>query len=349
MAEVCGKEEECSKAIADHKLGLQCYTALYSWKAVFENEGHLYEMIYCACSAREEEQWRHLLIECSAKEGQKQVEDKLGMPPPYAVMDIDIKPSGEVFRQPNAVDRPLSIQRAATLPRSTSYQVIIKNTSAAKDPQNRNVSPSNSVSRSQSLMASNRVMVLAPKRTERTRMEHQLASVWTRELLPYPGMGGQRGENVIRNSASTIFRRLRGASLSSTFTKQSTSVSSLVDNASENSQDHLPQTDTFSSKKRPALHGSKSLDVSLYMNEQLVAEPGVTQALKRSSSLAGSRLFRNRSRRANREMATPEAGHEIVSRRGSETESVNTIKIKLSAVTGLLTALSGDGKRGWFH
>lgn len=304
-------------------------------------------MILCACSTKEEDQWRSRLQEYSTKEGQRQAEDNFGLPPPYALLNLDMKSLGQTFRQSEKLIRPLSLQRASTIPRAASYQVIIKNTNALKDPPIRNVSPSDSVGRSHSLMASNRTPILAPKRMERTRMEHQLADVWTRELLPYPGMGGQRGENMIRNSASSMLQRLRGASLSSTFSKRSTSVPSLADSRSEHLQESVSQTDDQSANKWPKLHGSKSLDVGLGMKNRTLAGSQVVHAPGRSNSSAGTRLFRFK--RAKKEITAPEATNPDDKLQSSESSSVETIRTGVTATTGIFAALSTEGIRGWFH
>jgi len=304
-------------------------------------------MILCACSSHEEEQWRSRLLEYSTKEGQRQAEDDVGLPPRYALLNLKMKSLGQAFRQSENSVRPLSLQRASTIPRGASCQVIIKNTNAIKDHQSRNISPSDSMGRSQSLMANNRVPILAPKRTERTRMEHGLAGVWTRELLPYPGMGGQRGENMIRNSASSMLQRLRGASLSSTFSKRSTSVSSLADSRSEHLQESVSQIDDQSAKKRPKLHESKSLDVGLGMKKGTIAGSQVAHASRRSNSLTGTRLFRIK--RANKDITAPDVMNPVEDFLPSESSSVETIKIEATATTGLFTGLSTEGIRGWFH
>lgn len=304
-------------------------------------------MILCACSTQEEDQWRGRLQEYSTKEGQQQAEDKIGLPPPYALLNMDMKPLFQTFRQSEKIIRPLSLQRASTIPRAASCQVIIKNTNAMKDSPIRNISPSDTVGRSHSLMASNRVPVLAPKRMERTRMEHQLADVWTRELLPYPGMGGQRGDNMIRNSASSMLKRLRGASLSSTFSKRSTSVSSLADSRSEHLQEFVSQIDDQTANRWPKLHGSKSLEVGLRRNNRTLAGSQVVHAPGKSNSSVGTRLFRIK--RAKKEITAPEATYSDDKLRSSESGSVETIKTRVIATTGILAAFSTEGIRSWFH
>lgn len=139
--------------------------------------------------------------------------------------------------------RRLSIHRATTIgPKSPLYQVILKNTSAAKDNTSTNL-PS-SINRSQSLLTTNsRIPVLAPPRAERARLEILLADVWSRKVLPYPGITSRsRSEHRVRSSASTMMRKLSVASLTNPFAKRSTSTSSLF-HTEDNEQ--MPHVDKF--------------------------------------------------------------------------------------------------------
>ncbi|MCJ1426910.1 hypothetical protein MMC29_004813 [Sticta canariensis] len=214
----------------DNGRGLQCHTAPYSWKLVFESHQQLYELILCACSAREEEQWKSGLSMYSSKEGQIQREDHATLAPPFYILLLDIRSLGHVFGVPGTLTHRISIQRAATVsPRTNACQVIIKNTNALKDSCDTQTAAPDSLSRSQSLLSTNRVLTLAPKRGERLRMEHALTEVWTRDLLPYPGMSPNRGENLIRTSANSMMRKLSRATMSNSFTKCSTSNASLLD------------------------------------------------------------------------------------------------------------------------
>lgn len=328
-------------------LGLQCHTAPYSWKLVFESEHLLYEIMLCACSPQEEEQWKRHLSEYSAKEDQRQTEDDLISPLTYAIMELELKSFGQVFRRTNPLNRHLSIQRAATIPRSSAYHVLIRNTSAPNDRRDRSVSPADSVGRSQSLQSSNRMPLLAPSRTERVRMEHQLASVWTRELLPYPGMTGPRAESLIRSSASSMIRKLSKASISSSFTKRSTSVSSHADSRQERMLDKVARPHEDTKEKRPKLHGSKSMDLGLGVRNHIVAGSRDTQALRRSASFAGRKIFKSKttmSRYPEPETAVPSS-----LRQSSEGSSTETIKTKPSTTAGFLKAFSTEGIRTWFY
>jgi len=74
----------------------------------------------------------------------------------------------------------------------------------------------------------NRIPVLAPSRADRIRLEALLADVWTRDIIPYPGMTGRaRNEHPVRVSASSMMRKLSVASITSNFTKRSGSMASL--------------------------------------------------------------------------------------------------------------------------
>jgi hypothetical protein len=122
------------------------------------------------------------------------------------------------------VARRISIHRATTVgPNTGLCQVIIKNTNAFKES-----SSTAHINRSQSLLTTNRIPIIASTRGERIRLESLLADVWTRDILPYPGMSGRaRSEHLVRASASSMMRKLSVASIASNFTKRSGSVTSL--------------------------------------------------------------------------------------------------------------------------
>lgn len=76
-------------------LGLQCHTAPFSWKLVFECDHQLYEMMLTACSAKEEIEWRSRLTERAHKEHT----DVYG-PAFYTALFLDMKSMGTVFGKP---------------------------------------------------------------------------------------------------------------------------------------------------------------------------------------------------------------------------------------------------------
>jgi hypothetical protein len=112
-------------------------------------------------------------------------------------------------------------------PKSSLCQVLIKNTTTLREISQ--FASSISMNRSQSLLTTNRIPVLAPPRSERVRLENLLSDVWTREILPFPGMTGRtRSEHLVRASASSMMRKLSVASIASNFTKRSASYISLA-------------------------------------------------------------------------------------------------------------------------
>ncbi|KAL2072601.1 hypothetical protein VTL71DRAFT_11944 [Oculimacula yallundae] len=203
----------------DNGRGLQCHTAPCSWKLVFESDHQLFEITMSACSPKEELEWRSRLAHRSGRDNLDVGEQAL-----FTSLLMPVKPMGAVFGKPGTVARRISIHRATTIGSMSGLcQVIIKNTSAFKDPAS-----CSSINRSQSLLTTNRIPVLAPSRADRIRLEALLADVWTREILPYPGMTSRaRNEHLVRASASSMIRKLSVASIASNFTKRSGSMASL--------------------------------------------------------------------------------------------------------------------------
>ncbi|OHE97807.1 RhoGEF domain-containing protein [Colletotrichum orchidophilum] len=228
----------------DNGRGLQCHTAPFSWKLVFECDSQLYEILMTACSPREQEEWRSRLSIARTGE-QEQIDPNL-----YSSMSLNLKSLGTVFRKPGTIARRISIHRATTVgPKSPLCQVILKNTSVMRD--NPDAASTASINRSQSLLITNpRIPVLAPPRSERARLEALMSDIWSRDILPFPGMTGRsRSEHLVRSSASTMMRKLSVASIASSFAKRSNSVASMG---------KLIPDDDVGEKQENARHGHSS-------------------------------------------------------------------------------------------
>ncbi|KAF2177708.1 hypothetical protein K469DRAFT_643975 [Zopfia rhizophila CBS 207.26] len=220
----------------DNGRGLQCHTSPYTWKLVFEHGHRLHEVIFSACSSQEEEVWKKQLRERIVCETHDFVEDQSTMQDMFSSLSLDIKSFGPVFGHPDSLVRRMSVHRAATLSsKSHMTQVIIKNTQAQKSPEPPPAFAPNSVTRSQSHMSTNHVPTLAPRRAERIRLETAVEDVWTKDTLPFPGMGCRRVENPIRASANSVMRKLSMASIASNFSRRSPSFSNLSHTRSEES------------------------------------------------------------------------------------------------------------------
>jgi len=75
--------------------GLQCHTAPFSWKLVFENNHQLFELTMSACSSNEENQWRkNLAYHISKASFDNGEEASIG------TLALEIKPMGTVFGKP---------------------------------------------------------------------------------------------------------------------------------------------------------------------------------------------------------------------------------------------------------
>ncbi|KAI5466600.1 hypothetical protein BGZ63DRAFT_409851 [Mariannaea sp. PMI_226] len=203
--------------------GLQCHRAPFSWKLEFESDHQLYEVIMSASSSKEELEWRARLYRPPS-----QIQDSNDLKI-FGTLHLNIKSLGTVARR-------ISVHRATTAgPKCALNQVVLKNTSNATT----RVPSSTSINRSQSLLTTNsRITVLAPTRDERIRIETLLANIWSRDILPYPGMAPKtRSDHLVRNSASTMMRKLSVASISGSFSKKAGTTSPRCPNTedSENS------------------------------------------------------------------------------------------------------------------
>ena len=142
-----------------------------------------------------------------------------------SMLSLDIKTLGFVFGQPGTLTRRQSIQRAATVnSRRSGHQVIIRNTSSLKENGESPAPEPECLNRSQSLLSTHRIPILAPKRAERQRIETAMAEVWTRDRLPFPGMTGNRGSYLIQRSATSVMRKISKASMTTTSTKRTVST-----------------------------------------------------------------------------------------------------------------------------
>jgi hypothetical protein len=168
--------------------------------------------------------WKRHLQQRIAVEARDQVESRYAIEGDSSYLALDLKPECSNF-EANEPSRYLSIRRAATLgPKTQLRQVIINNT-LARVPSQHEINDQIGVTRSKSYMSSTHLPTLAPRRSERVRLESILADVWSRHSLPYPGMAMRRPENAIRASANSVMRKLSMASIASNFSKRSASFS----------------------------------------------------------------------------------------------------------------------------
>lgn len=81
--------------MANDSIGLQCHTAPFSWKIVFEYDHQLFELTMSACSLKEELEWRNRLSNSSGRDRLVAAEQAA-----CTLLSLDIKPLGAVFGKP---------------------------------------------------------------------------------------------------------------------------------------------------------------------------------------------------------------------------------------------------------
>jgi hypothetical protein len=74
---------------------MQCHTAPYSWKLVFECDHQLFEIILCACSAKEDLEWRSRLNDRAGREHISGTDQAF-----FTSIVPNIRPLGTVFGRP---------------------------------------------------------------------------------------------------------------------------------------------------------------------------------------------------------------------------------------------------------
>lgn len=189
---------------------------------MFQSNYRLFELMLSACSPVEEDQWQKQLRERSAIEELDATAETMGHQDICASLTLDLKTLGTLYGQPNTVARRISIHRAATVgAKSQMRQVIIKQTESAEHANYASSSSSLPLSRSKSTASAGHLATLAPKRSERVQLESVLAEVWTTDFLPYPGM---KSESSLRASATHVMRKLSMASLTSSFSRRSSTL-----------------------------------------------------------------------------------------------------------------------------
>lgn len=210
---------------ADNGKGLQCYTAAHCWKIVFEHSARMYEVIMTACSTMEADVWRKQLgskIETQTQAVAEGVSSAFELQSP---LTSEMRSVGKAFGKPGSFVRRMSVHRAATVgPNTDLNQVIIKNTQAVKEAVDNASNTSLQIPRSQSVATPSHVQTLAPRRADRIRLESLLSDVWTRGLLPYPGMQ-PRLSDPIRAQANHVIRKFSMASITSNFSSSKRSAS----------------------------------------------------------------------------------------------------------------------------
>ncbi|KKA19997.1 Rho guanyl nucleotide exchange factor [Rasamsonia emersonii CBS 393.64] len=227
--------------------GLVCHDAPYSWKIIFQDDQNRYELILSASSATEERHWKTELLRASAMS-------------PSALPTLSLEPRGLFLLSLSLVplgriDSPLAVlaRRPSTRSMSTRSsvkrhleRVIIKKTHNPLHDEDVRQLHEGGIQRSRSVARENSPTVLAPLRQDRVRLERSIADIFTRDVLPYPGMLVTRADYLRTQSL------MRGLSFRTPFnSRRSSSISKGTVKSIEAGSDTKDEDDLFDKEAVP--------------------------------------------------------------------------------------------------
>ncbi|KAK5134677.1 hypothetical protein LTR08_006192 [Meristemomyces frigidus] len=243
-------------AECDNFKGLQCYTAPDSWKLVFEHSARMYELILTACSAPEKDAWIAGIANNISTQTQAVAAGIANIFELQSPLLSEMRSIGKAFGKPGSFLRSMPVHRTATVgPTTDLNQVIIKNTQAVKEALDSASTASLPIGRSQTVAGPSHVQTLAPRRADRIRLESLLADVWTKDLIPYPGMNARRTDEI-RASANHVMRKFSMASIASNFSTSRRNASyTSIDHATRREEMAPPSESSRASER--GRYGSK--------------------------------------------------------------------------------------------
>ncbi|KAL1962172.1 hypothetical protein VTN77DRAFT_518 [Rasamsonia byssochlamydoides] len=201
--------------------GLVCHDAPYSWKIIFQDDQNRYEMILSASSATEERHWKTELLRASAMSPSALPTLSLE-PRGLFLLSLSLVPLGRID-SPSAVlvRRPStrSMSTRSSVKRHLEHVIIKKTHNPLHDEDVRHLHEGG-IERSRSVARETSPTILAPLRQDRVRLERSIADIFTRDVLPYPGMLVTRADYLRTQSL------MRGLSFRTPFnSRRSSSIS----------------------------------------------------------------------------------------------------------------------------
>ncbi|WEW61555.1 hypothetical protein PRK78_007045 [Emydomyces testavorans] len=194
---------------AANGIGLHCPGTPYSWKLIFSFRHDLVELVFTACSEKEETEWlRNFLTQINPEtDGQLEAVHRLTG---HSKVYFTLKPLQAVIVNGRllSIARRTSIHGTLITMASPDYLPIHIKGTTAFPPANQTTRPP--LGRSQSMQCPRREVILTPKRQKRFKLERRLVDIWTRDIIPYPGMALGIGESLMRTSTDVLMGRFTG-------------------------------------------------------------------------------------------------------------------------------------------
>ncbi|KAJ5161394.1 hypothetical protein N7492_006786 [Penicillium capsulatum] len=198
--------------------GLHCYGCSFSWKLLFQIDEENYEVVLSASSAIEEKHWKTEILKCTAALAETAKPGGSWDPRQYCVLSLDLVPLDRIQYSMSSLGRRTSMDSMAVSRKNNAQHVVIKKTHFPHTIGESVTLTDGEIDRPRT-PAMRGVLTVTARRIDRIRLERQVTDVYTRDVLPLPGMALGRGDLFRRGS---IMRRL---SFHAGFTRRSTSVS----------------------------------------------------------------------------------------------------------------------------
>ncbi|KAJ5593893.1 uncharacterized protein N7459_000101 [Penicillium hispanicum] len=304
--------------------GLYCYGCPFSWKLLFQEQEDNYELILSASSATEEKHWKTELLKCSAAMGETAKSGNSSDPRKYSFMNLNLLPLDRAQYAVASLARRTSMDSLAISRKFNSQYIVIKKTYSPHNSEEATSQLDGEIERSKMPIARGSLTVTA-RRVDRVRLERYMADVYTRDVLPLPGMVLGRGDLFRRGS---IMRRL---SLHTGFNKRSSSVSTT------HSGPVVPETrpaSEYNSEEKEFLAGHDGCDDQHGPHDVDCESPKTpTSTISRTRTL----LFREPPKKTTGSSSSPRS-----EKRGSEDSSreLSPSRKKWSSPKTLFSALS---------
>lgn len=203
-------------------LGLHCYGCVFSWKLLFQEQQENYEVVLSASSAAEEKHWKTEILRCSAALAERAQPGPAWDPRKYSFVNLLLLPLDRVQYTVASLARRSSMDSVSVSRKAKVQQVIIKKTHCPHTSEEASspLSPDGEIERPKTPVV-REALTLSARRVDRIRLERLISDVYTRDVLPLPGMVLSRGDLFRRGS---IMRRL---SMHTGFARRSNSISTI--------------------------------------------------------------------------------------------------------------------------
>ncbi|KAL4908393.1 hypothetical protein BDW74DRAFT_175078 [Aspergillus multicolor] len=268
------------------------YFCVFSWKLLFQFEDEKYELVLSASSAVEEKQWKTGILKSAAAsvELPNAVSSELRG---SCFLVLDVAPEEDVSDVTPQLSRRPSLQTLGTIGmqrvRSNLQPIIIRKTHCPqKHGQTQQVD--GELERSKFPPPISEPFTITAKRQDRIRLERAIQQLWTKDLLPYPGMSLGAGElffgpgSIMRHLSlrSKRYNRSSSVNLPTSFPK--TSQPQAVDDYEDKSQGLTKR------KRREASERSHSFDheKSWILNKDTALLMGRSRTLRIKTSSRSS-------------------------------------------------------------